>query len=215
MSQNKIENPYNFTPEEQQVINTNFNKHSDWDDNSNFDNLKENIKSYLRSEQENLCCYCKIKLRHRRLSVHIDHIVPKGRHKSFTFVSQNLALSCPACNSGKSTNETLVNPNILSYPAVGEDFLIVHPHFDNYFEHITIENQVFIRAITEDKGEKTIEICKLDDIELILDKMEEVIIKNKEEQSELIESLLLRITREPENQELLNRILQKIETIQF
>ena len=154
--------PYNFTDSELKIIETNFQTHTDWT-KPIFSSIKNSIIDYLRKQQDNTCCYCKYQLGFDIKEVDIEHIVPKGGRKGeyekFTFESSNLALSCPACNTKKSTKDVL-NKKISSYPTDGKDFIIVHAHLDNYSEHITIYNKCVFSAKTE-KGKDTIIYCDL------------------------------------------------------
>jgi hypothetical protein len=40
-------------------------------------------------------------------------------------------------------------------------YRIVHPHFDDYNLHIEFEEGLFVKAKNNDKGEATVEMCKL------------------------------------------------------
>lgn len=154
--------PYIFTDSELETIETHFQTHTDWT-KSIFSSIKNNIIKYLRIQQGNTCCYCKYQLGFDIKEVDIEHIVPKGGRKGeyekFTFEKNNLALSCPACNTKKSTKDVL-NNKVLSYPTDGKDFIIVHAHLDNYSEHITIYDKCVFSAKTE-KGKETIICCDL------------------------------------------------------
>lgn len=154
--------PYNFTDLELKIIKTNFQTHTDWT-KPIFSSIKNSIIEYLRAQQGNTCCYCKYQLGFDIKEVDIEHIVPKGGRKGeyekFTFEKNNLALSCPACNTKKSTKDVL-NNKVLSYPTDGKDFIIVHAHLDNYSEHITIYDKCVFSAKTE-KGKETIICCDL------------------------------------------------------
>src|SRR5690606_34025144 len=105
------------------------------------------------------CCYCKYQLGFDIKQVDIEHIIPKSEYEKFTFESLNLALSCPACHTKKSTNPVLFNP-IVNYPNDGTNFTIVHAHFDEYSNHIDIINSCVFVAKTK-KGSETITFCEL------------------------------------------------------
>ena len=118
------------------------------------------IKRHYRAVQGNTCCYCRqiIAVDHGRVW-DAEHIVPRKSNPSFMFTPQNLALACPDCNGAKSSTQTLVNPSTNLYPTTGASFLIVHPHFDNYADHI--EKGEYTYARLSDKGEWTIKTCNL------------------------------------------------------
>lgn len=150
--------PYSLTAEETTVIANNFKTHSDWSKGV-FDSIKINIIDHLRSQQNNTCCYCKYPLGFDIKQVDIEHIVPKSEYEQFTFETRNLALSCPACNTKKST-KTVLNNTVVIYPTNGSNFIIIHAHYDDYTNHIDIVNNcVFVAKST--KGSETITFCEL------------------------------------------------------
>lgn len=154
----KILVPYIFDEEEKKVISENYNSDKDWS-KSKLTPIKNNLKQYLRYVQKNQCCYCKQDLGFDYRQVDIEHIVDKNDHWSFGFEPKNLALSCPACNSCKTNQESLEDANVIQYPDNGDGFVIVHPYYDNYSDHIKAHYPVFISK--SKKGDKTIEYCKL------------------------------------------------------
>jgi len=155
---NRILIPYNFTILEQSIIAQYFSIHSDWT-KIVFDSIKVNIISHLRTQQNNMCCYCKYQLGFDIKQVDIEHIVPKSEYEIFTFKAINLALSCPSCNTKKSTKPVL-NRSIVNYPLNGTNFKIIHAHYDDYSNHIDIVNGCLFVAKTS-KGSETITFCEL------------------------------------------------------
>lgn len=155
---NRILVPYNLTAEESTIIANNFNTHTDWSKDV-FDSIKLNIINHLRNQQSNTCCYCKYELGFDIKQVDIEHIIPKSEYENFTFETRNLALSCPACNTKKSTKPVLKNA-IVRYPTNGTNIIIIHAHYDDYSNHIDIINNcVFVAKST--KGSETITFCEL------------------------------------------------------
>lgn len=150
--------PYDFLDEELQCIKNNFATHTDWTKDV-FSNIKKNIMVYLRFQQSNVCCYCKYPLGFDIKQVDIEHIIPKSEYEKFTFESRNLALSCPGCNTKKSTNPVL-HGSIKNYPKNGNNFTIIHAHYDEYSDHIDIINNCVFVAKTK-KGSYTILLCEL------------------------------------------------------
>lgn len=155
---NRIKNPYSFNPVEVELIKDNFTSYKDWS-KTVFDSLKEKIIEHLRKEQNNKCCYCKNELGYDIKSVDIEHIIPKSEYSDFTFHNLNLALSCPGCNTKKSTKSVL-NKKVKKYPADGDPFVIVHAHFDEYDNHIINKEECIYIARTS-KGSDTIKFCEL------------------------------------------------------
>ncbi|TCD22009.1 hypothetical protein EZ456_17865 [Pedobacter psychrodurus] len=155
---NRILIPYTPTAEEALIITQHFSTHTDWT-KAVFDSIKMNIISHLRIQQFNECCYCKYQLGFDIKEVDIEHIIPKSEYEVFTFKTLNLALSCPACNTKKSTKPVL-NRAIVNYPKNGKNFKIIHAHYDNYSDHIDIINECVFVAKTS-KGSETITFCEL------------------------------------------------------
>jgi uncharacterized protein (TIGR02646 family) len=155
---NRILIPYSLSAIEIAIITQHFNTHTDWT-KTLFDSIKTNIISHLRIQQFNECCYCKYKLGFDIKEVDIEHIIPKSEYEIFTFTTLNLALSCPACNTKKSTKPVL-KKEIVNYPKNGKNFKIIHAHYDDYSDHIDIINDCVFVAKTS-KGSETITYCEL------------------------------------------------------
>ena len=131
-------------------------------DNANLKRIKDKIRKHYKREQNKLCCFCKLPFRD---SVEVEHTVPKGGKEGrndFSFHPLNLSVACHHCNNKKSTNNDLIPWTLTTYPRSGLYFKIVHPHFDSYFDHITIEDKSRYVAKSV-KGYKTIDRCKLYD----------------------------------------------------
>ena len=101
---------------------------------------------------------------------HVEHILPKSRYFKFIFEPKNLCVICADCNEIKReqealdfNDELLKSKEITLYPRSSKAFLIVHPHFDNYDEHIKILIGGHYLDLSP-KGNKTIGICKLNRI---------------------------------------------------
>jgi hypothetical protein len=122
--------------------------------------IKSTIKQHYLAVQRHTCCYCRqiIAISHGRVW-DAEHIVPRKSHPGFMFTPQNLALACPDCNGAKSAKQTLVDPSITTYPNTGDAFLVVHPHFDKYADHIEQGEYLYVRR--SDKGQWTITNCNL------------------------------------------------------
>ncbi len=200
----KINNPYTFSNAELEIIKNYFLVHTDWD-NANFDVIKDNIRTHLRNEQNNKCCYCKKELGYDIKEVDIEHIVPKSKYEVFTFQPLNLALSCPACNTKKSHTDILVRP-FTRYTKISKNYLIVHAHFDKYDEHIIIHNDCVFEA-TSKKGCRTIEVCALFRLKTVEKKAKQVIAM-RTKPSELV-SLAMKATP-AELAELMTEISKRI-----
>lgn len=130
-----------------------------WAD-SRLTDLKARAKKHYISEQDNRCCYCA----EQWLTEHgrvwdLEHIVPKAVHPEFMFESRNLAVACPDCNNAKRDEETLTDPTVTAYPSSAASFVVVHPHFDRWEDHISKSGLVF--SPISNKGTWTVKHCKL------------------------------------------------------
>ncbi|RWS51272.1 HNH endonuclease, partial [Enterobacter cloacae] len=123
------------------------------------------IKNHYINEQDFTCCYCKQKI----VVTHngawdAEHIIPKSEHPAFMFEPENIAICCKDCNGEKLAQEVLTNSGIKSRKKFLTDkkhYLIVHPHFDEYDQHIEIRQDFRIYRGKTDKGINTITICGL------------------------------------------------------
>ncbi|EGQ9921632.1 TPA: HNH endonuclease [Vibrio parahaemolyticus] len=122
--------------------------------------LKSEIKRHYKVAQRYTCVYCgNTNYINHGSSWHIEHIIPKETNEQLMFESENLCLSCPECNQYKGKKRVLVEDLIYSNRA--QDFIIVHPHYDDYSEHILREGMIYMPKDGSDKGKTTIKICKL------------------------------------------------------
>ena len=134
-----------------------------WDgEDTEIKKVKKHIKDHYVVAQDYTCVYCK----HKSPSNHgrrwdIEHIIPKSPYPQFLFTEKNLAISCKDCNGVKSDKNVLVNPKRKTFPKKSEDYIIVHPHFDEYDEHIGCLADSKIYVENTPKGIDTILICGL------------------------------------------------------
>ncbi|HFU74741.1 MAG TPA: HNH endonuclease [Arcobacter sp.] len=124
--------------------------------------VKKHIKDHYKTAQDYTCIYCKQKIVvEHGMAWDVEHIIPKSDYPKFLFTEQNLALACKDCNLNKKDKNVLTNPKRKTFPTKCEDYIIVHPHFDEYYQHIKIieSSQIFIPK--SHKGRQTIEVCGL------------------------------------------------------
>jgi hypothetical protein len=122
--------------------------------------MKSRAKKHYVSEQGNRCCYCT----QQWLTEHgrvwdLEHVVPKVLRPEFMFEPRNLAIACPDCNQAKWHKETLTGQPVTEYPSSTDSFLVVHPHFDRWEDHIDKCGVVY-KPIS-DKGQWTVTECNL------------------------------------------------------
>lgn len=161
---------FNYSSDEQIFINK-FDKLDSkyWESSESFmGTIKGKIRSYFLPIQNNQCCYCKmLKQEKNGKTWNIEHIFPRDLYPQFTFTPENLAISCIECNNFKLAQDVKKNkPPIKRYPKTGSNVTIVHPHFDNYDDHIKInrdpDGRIFHTPINQSKkGRNTIVMCNL------------------------------------------------------
>ena len=157
-----IEDPFDFEDEDQSFLEANpLHKPGDWG-KERYKPIRDKIRNHYFDQQNGTCAYCRLPINDGTDMVPIEHIVDKSRRPEFAFLPENLVVSCYRCNTSKSTKNTLYDEGVTDYPTNGSGFIIIHGHFDNYFDNIEFIDDSIYHARTT-KGEKTIEYCKLDE----------------------------------------------------
>jgi len=148
--------------------------------------FKASIKTALREAQNGRCCYCR-RMLSDVMTTHLEHFVEQSVHRWLTYEIQNLALSCPTCNSKKNasfsklgarlsriaSSKTGVRVKVKRAPAlvaplaendplptISSAYRWVHPHFDNFSDHIDIKKG-WIFTWSSKKGQLTIKGMEL------------------------------------------------------
>lgn len=134
-----------------------------WDsEDRNVCRIRKTIKDYYIIAQDYTCPYCKQRVEvNHNASWDAEHIIPKSTHPFFVFEPLNLCVSCKDCNNEKRDKPVLENNNRRTMPNKSEDYIIVHPHLDEFGEHIKIIELAGYYIPLTDKGRKTIEKCGL------------------------------------------------------
>lgn len=141
-------------------------KSSDWGCDE-IQDIRKLIRDYYRDLTKK-CFYCRKRISIRSVgNCHVEHIIPKSAYLGFMFEPKNLCVVCSDCNKIKSDKEAAGaleevikgKRRILRYPRVSTRFLVVHPHFDTYEEHIHQCGDFYVSKST--KGSYTIHICEL------------------------------------------------------
>lgn len=130
--------------------------------------LRSNLRNHYRDEQKAICCYCReiVSLVSASNSP-VEHIAPKSLYPDFMFETKNMCVICADCNEIKRQQEVMeIVPDTLKdgsgrklYPRSPNAFKIVHPHIDEYDDHIVRVGQFYVDK--SDKGSFTIGACKL------------------------------------------------------
>ena len=102
------------------------------------------------------CCeYCRVHQSDSDVSFHAEHIIAVS-HGGKTS-SENLALSCPRCNSLKDSNIAAADPK------TDEPTFLFHPHRHQWNEHFRLEEAV-IEPLTPE-GRVTVFILRLNELD--------------------------------------------------
>jgi 5-methylcytosine-specific restriction endonuclease McrA len=138
-----------------------------WSDDDLLD-FRVTVRDYYRAVQSGRCAFCKAPISlTSAANCHVEHLVPKSKRREFVFEPKNLCVICADCNAIKRAKEVeAIEPEALTrgrkvrlYPRSSGAFLIVHPHFDVWDEHIVGFGQFFVDLT--DKGNFTIGACVL------------------------------------------------------
>ncbi|MEX5685430.1 HNH endonuclease [Pseudomonas silesiensis] len=136
---------------------------SDWTDKI-FDLVKKSIKDHYLKEQNYTCSFCKQKIRvkHNR-AWDTEHIISRSSHPAFMFHPQNLCVTCIDCNTEKSSKEVLSTPKQkIRFPNKSSAYIIIHPHFDTYDDHLKVIVAGQLYEWKTPKGRATLNIYGLD-----------------------------------------------------
>jgi uncharacterized protein (TIGR02646 family) len=164
-----INNKIQFTLEEQKQLQsikaTDCFSSSDWGVDWLME-IRSKIRAFYRGEQAGICCYCKNDVSQVSAgNAHIEHIAPKSLYPQFMFEPKNLCVVCCDCNEIKRNKEVIneaddvFSNDVVRYPTASRAFKIVHPHVDEYDEHIIKRGRMYLDR--SDKGAFTIATCKL------------------------------------------------------
>ena len=164
-----VRQPYQPTKEEKQAIAELEAKGlvaDDWDSGKTYiKSFKKNLRDDMYDKQNKRCAYCRVHVPKACDPMQREHIVYKNDHPQWTFLPENLCVSCFWCNDWKGTTEVLADPQTADYPKSSDGFRIIHPLYDRYSEHIELIGDVLYRGKT-DKGIFTIETCHLYRVDL-------------------------------------------------
>ncbi len=134
-----------------------------WEKNDNdTKDLKNKLSEYTLIQQKCKCAYCEELITG---GAQLDHIVPKKLHPEFCYEPKNLLTSCSVCNMYiKNAGDTVKSPIIGRYEK--NEFLIVHPYFNDPNVHIKYINEDRVVIDTNrctDLGKATINFFRLND----------------------------------------------------
>ncbi len=164
-------------------------------------------REWLHKLQNFRCAYCQCLITKLQVGhCEIDHVLPKDesayyregsnksralsdvfedrRHTSgypaFTYEPQNLALICKQCNSLKGSFDPRIGRHTApqGLPAIENGYAWVHPHFSYYDAHIQIDHDWIYHA-NSDKGRAVLNICKLNEPEVVIRKRQAEVLRHE------------------------------------
>lgn len=121
--------------------------------------LKKKIRAFHLERQNSKCCYCRMNL-HGGGNFIIDreHIVPKEKFKTLTYVISNLSVACKRCNMElkKGDLSFLVDRgSILQTHSNADQYRFIHPNYEKY--------SLFIEKMSYEINDETyVKYTKLD-----------------------------------------------------
>lgn len=121
--------------------------------------VRAEIKDHYITEQQYVCIYCKRQVvTENKAMWDAEHVIAREKVPSFMFTPYNLAISCRDCNIAKGQKEVRTTTR-KKFPNQSKHYRIVHPHFDNYEDHIRWIGDICVPL--SDKGTATLEVCGL------------------------------------------------------
>lgn len=127
--------------------------------------VRKFIREHYLGQQRYRCAYCKIEKKESNgMTWDVEHILPKSLYPEYLFHPENLAVACKECNVPKDNHDILLGAKPVSFPRGIGRYSIVHPHFDNYDDHIEISvvgGKRIYRILNDKKGKQTYIICNL------------------------------------------------------
>ncbi len=164
-----------FTDDEKALIST-LSIVGGWDDESDSSRaLKRKIKDFYLAAGD-LCCYCLRDMRGwHRMSIDLEHVLPKSVYPQLMFEPRNLNLACKRCNMRIKGERVCF---FVGTPQSAADFLaseysFIHPNLDKFEDHISIftvqyNRKLLVKYTVTDgstKGAQTYEFFRLRELE--------------------------------------------------
>ena len=123
------------------------------------------VKGYYYNGQKRRCCYCSKELDRHQGTFDADHILHRSGFPWLMFHLSNIAACCKTCGGRKSNKNVLAaeGGHPQQPPSESGDYLIVHPHLDEWDEFLKLDQ--FRRIVPNGdspKGSNTIRICGID-----------------------------------------------------
>lgn len=132
------------------------------------DDFKTSLKKHLYFiSQGRYCCFCGIELQLHDATKDLEHLISKSGKVNNVFELKNIAISCKDCNIPKGKLKVTIDSINEESDPIGlysGDYIIVHPHYDEWQEHFYIDNFGRVSPINpsiDSKAFNTINICNI------------------------------------------------------
>lgn len=161
-----------FTAEEYEII-ARLSAPGGWDQGE-AEGIKKKIKDHLILKEIAFCCYCQIPMDEwHRMTIDIEHVLPKSVFPEFTFEIKNLNVSCKRCNMQiKGDDHSFyIGERGQATEFASAHYKFVHPNLDSYEQHLVRKSEqlgkkVMVKyAVKTAKGRETYRYFELMKIE--------------------------------------------------
>ncbi|MER9163628.1 HNH endonuclease [Mesorhizobium sp. M0715] len=157
--------PVEYSPASQAIVKAfeavpEENQSASYWSNDEVEPVRAEIKDHYILEQLYHCVYCARQIVTANKALwDAEHVISRSKASRFMFTPRNLAVSCRDCNNAKGDKEIRSNPKRKSFPDGSGHYLIVHPHYDTYADHIRWFGDIC--APLSEKGTETLVVCNL------------------------------------------------------
>lgn len=138
---------FSLTTEEEDAVKAAMLTDAPWDNkHPEVVAVKKRLRTLHLARHEDTCCYCKTILHGGgHFMIDREHVLPKKKYKLHTYDVWNISVSCKRCNMELKSedDEFVVDKTSRAKIQSSENYLIVHPNFDRWEEHLYRESQQF------------------------------------------------------------------------
>ena len=126
--------------------------------------FKSAIKGHFYDAQNRRCCYCSSELQRHKRTYELEHVLARRDFLPFMFEFKNMGAACVLCNGAKGAKSVLAAAvSTDQIPFASEHYLIVHPHLDEWADHLTVGDFDQIKPLDGSaKGQATIATCGIE-----------------------------------------------------
>lgn len=104
--------------------------------------VKDKIKDFHIQATDERCCYCGGNIHNvHRVTLDIEHILPKSIFPQYMFTTKNLSISCKRCNlTMKGTKVNFLTSDFNDKHIFRSKYYkFIHPNLDNYDAHLLLD----------------------------------------------------------------------------